>query len=282
MANEKESQLGMLGLSLAALEGLFTGEGRGLTERAGSGVLDYLNEMELTEADSLYLRDKARSFATTPASASMGTWSEKGMINAAMGRQGMYQGQSLYDLEYIMTARNPEEFEEKQDYVLSRYAEHGIKEAPKLVDILLGYTTPYDENMRETDLRPSGGYPFRGDKVYDLSDYAVVDAVFADNEYALRDEVLNLKMGESINLTNRLDARADIFSSVDLGRYSSSIGKDEVGFYVAIADIFDVSNSTQAGELVEFAGSNPVNLYGRFYFNEKDIDDFILYDDARN
>ena len=66
------------------------------------------------------------------------------------------------------------------------------------------------------------------------------------------------------------------------GRFNYSAGRDDKGYYIAIADIFDTSGSTSAGELLEFAGAHPINLYGRWYFNANEIEDIIVYNDTDN
>jgi hypothetical protein len=268
-----ETQLSLTGLSIAALEGV-------INDGAVPSVLDYLYAKELSKADSLYLKDKARSFATTGSSAVLGDWSMRGMINALMGRQGMYQGQALGDLSYIQGGSNPEAVEARSQYISDTNARLGIKDAPKLVDILLGYTTPEAEGMREIDARPKG-YPFKGDKVYDAGDYVALFNVMSDNEHELRADILELNEGDSINLTNRAGVELNLRSSIDLGRFNYSVGRDDSGYYIAIADVFDTSGSTSAGELLEFAGAHPINLYGRWYFNANEIKDIVVYNDTK-
>lgn len=269
---DNKTELSLIGLSIAALEGV-------IKDGAVPGVLDYLYTKELSQADTLYLKDKARSFATTGSSATLGKPSVKGFINAAMGRQGMYQGQALSDLSYVQQAGSPEDFEARSEYISSENARLGIKDAPKLVDILLGYTTPEDEGMQEINVRPKD-YPFKGDKVYNVGDYVSLFNVMSSNEHELRSEILSLNKGDAINLTNRAGVDLNLRSSIDLGRFNSSVGRDDEGYYIAIADIFDTSGSTSAGELLEFAGSNPINLYGRWYFNANEIEDIIVYNDT--
>lgn len=136
--------------------------------------------------------------------------------------------------------------------------------------------------------RPQGGYPFRGDDVWDLSPYMsrYTDPgqdkpipMFSKEPEELIKRLNELKKGESFALPTGYDGEESFYSgvvhSIDLGRYTHGFGKDEETgeLYYSVADIFDTKGSGGAGKwgsILEQAigDAYPVNLYGRIYLDD--------------
>ena len=154
-------------------------------------------------------------------------------------------------------------------------------------DIFFGMNSPEEEGLQETNLRPSKGYPFRGDKVYDLEPYVELRNIFHHdisgpedlsiekqierNEKGrkLYNRAKDLKPNEGFRIEEPL-----YYSSIDLGNTNWSIGKDEDGnIYAAIADVWDFGGGALEGygAIMDMVGENPINLYGRIYLDENDF-----------
>jgi hypothetical protein len=263
-------QVDFSGLLKASIKGMK--EDGPLIERPIAGVHSYLSEIDLNETDKEYLRGYAKLAASNLGAATEGSPTIGSYFNMLLGTKGPYSGQPVYDLKYLLNSSNPIETGKAQrEY----YESNNMRPSPDMLSILFNEASAKDEGLTETDLRPSGGYPWRGDttKVYDLNPYTS----FKGLETYYPEEVIelleNLEKGSilSVNdIRDKVDSEAVLrgLATIDLNKMNESFGRDEEGLYIALADIFDVKGSTgPAGDLMEMLDLDPINLYGRKYID---------------
>ncbi len=247
---EEERNVGILGLVKSGIMdqlSKFTGIG------SGGNLMDYVKENATSEKDLEYLRNKAGLIGSDYATALIGN-TLTGLTNLddlIFNKRGTYRGQTQ-DITDLMVPG----FYERQ------LEKHNVNSAPDLLSIYLGDVTPESQGLKMHDKSPSKGYRFSPGPVYDVEEYVSFDGIKTDR--ALLNKILRMKTGDAIKLNED-----DVFkySSIDMGRQNWSIGKEKNGqYYVALADVWDFAGDDYGGqgELMEYIGAKPINMYGRF------------------
>jgi hypothetical protein len=240
-----------------------------------SNLLEYINQFDVNDPEVKdILTNYARLISSDEMTAIMGAPMITAADNILFGNLGPYYGQSLDVLREGYT----------EEEISSYFENLDVESPPNLRDIFFGLVTPEEEGLQETSLRPSQGYPFKGDKVYDAEPYIVLQGLISpesdlhfDTEYraSLFHKAINLQPKEGFRIEE-----PHFITSMDLGESNWSIGKDEDGrLYAAIADIWDFGGGTLEGygEIMEMVGENAINLYARIY-----LDDDIFFNNQYN
>ena len=247
-----------------------------------SSLLEYINQFDMNNPEVKDILTKyARLISSNQTTAVMGEPTPSAIGNILFNNLGPYYGQSLDVLRSNMTDKEIDFYYENLD----------VESAPNLRDIFFGMNSPEQEGLQETNLRPSKGYPFRGDKVYDLEPYVELRNIFHpdisgpedlsiekqiernEKGRSLYKRAMDLKPNEGFRIEEPL-----YYTSIDLGNTNWSIGKDEDGnIYAAIADVWDFGGGALEGygNIMDMVGGNPINLYGRIYLDETDFMNMI-------
>ena len=231
-----ERNVGILGLITSGLQG-------------GDNLLEYIKKNAKTEEDMAYLRDKAGLMASDYWTGLLGH-PFTGLTNIdelITGNRGSYRGQTLgVGVDSDVKA-----------------AALGIEVSPDLLSIYLGEVTPESQGLKLHTKSPSKGYPFAPGPVYNIEDYVFFDGLNLSTDDIPK--LFNLKRGEVMKLNDDQVAK---YSSIDLGTRSNwSVGRDEEGYYVAIADIWDFAGDDYGSyqKVMDYVGgAPPLNMYGRF------------------
>lgn len=150
----------------------------------------------------------------------------------------------------------------KEDYLLINPPEKGQEAlpSPNMLDIYLGYQEPNLPLFSSED-----------DDVYDLKPYSQFNN-FVANPDDMMDFMIKLsKLGR--NKTMKIPEGVDpVFgSNIDLGRHTPIVGKNEFGdAYFEVNDVWDFEGPEWYAPLMEALEANPIELKGRWYFDELD------------
>lgn len=260
MADEKDLNVGTAGLLWAGFKGAVG------PNTVPEEIMDYMDENVKTEADVDFMRDKAEAVGSDLYTALFGAPWPGAVTNVLFGGKGSYRGQVLDRTQNI----EPEKVEMYNKY-------YGVENAPDLLGVFLGKRTPESEGLRETNIRPQGGYPFRdeGKNVYDVTPFVNVLGIGGKDAEKIFHKINHMKPGDTVNFKEFEDLGLDVnvlhHKSIDLGTASNwSIGKDENGdAYVALADSWDFSSTPEErfgtyGRIMDKIGVKNINFYGRF------------------
>ena len=236
----------------------------------GDNLMNYVNNVDLSEDDLQWIRNKVSVMGSSSRTAFVGEPTPIAAINTALNIRGEYYGQSMYYIDMLGNF-------DSTGYNRSN-KRWNVKEAPDLLNIHLGFIDPKDSNLKETSLRPSGGYPFpskHGKKmepvVYSANDYIHFAGFRGSGTNKLYADLMDLKPGQILTLSRdeRKDRGVQIssYQSIDFGESSWSIGKTKDGqLYLAFADSWDFKGGELGpyGDLMDQIGVNDLHFYGRF------------------
>ena len=210
------------------------------------------------------IRDMVR-LATSNEFVAASNWDIFGLWNVLTGLEGDYTGQSITD--------KPEGM-----YFPTLTEGSKLLKNPNLRDIYLGYQeqemTEYPGNILSSRVQYKD-YP-----IYDISPYSRFEGFISEDpslniyqpetvEKEIRDFITSISSGKTKNIPPGIKS---IFgTNLDLGRFTQYVGRDEEGFpFLGVQDIWDFAGDDYSPfqPLMEALEVNPMNMYGRFYFNE--------------
>ena len=253
--------------------------------KGGEEFKEYINSLDLEDPEVLdFLRENARNVMSEPWVAINQKPSKAlnwKLLDNVLGDLDNYHGQSLS----LVGA---------SQYNIDQYNKrYGLQESANLRDVFLGWEglTPEDEGLYETNLRPGGTkdnwdqsrYPFDagGEKVYDITPFITLKSIINTEKenysyeqqwwdgQSLLQAASQLEIGDGFQIN-----KPEIEGTLDLGESNWSIGRDEKGIYLAIADIWDFTGGGQEyGEVLDKLGT-PINMYGRIYLDKYDFRPF--------
>ncbi len=237
--------------------------------KQGDNLMEYINKVDLEDSDLQWIREKVRIMASGPYTARRGKPTFFGAIDVVLNSRGSYYGQN-----YRFTG-DPVGYKDAN-------ARNRVKDAPDLLGIHLGFIDPEDSNLRETSLRPSGGYPFPSKikgkatpTVYSANDFINFQGFRGSGVNKLYSDIMNLKKGQIIPLNQQDQVDRDVFihkyESIDFGMSSWTIGRNEEGaLYLAFADSWDFKGGSLGpyGDFMDKVGVNDLHFYGRFPISE--------------
>jgi len=243
----EERNIGMGGILKSAVGSLLSGED------LGKGVYEYIDETATNQADYDYLREKAKLIGSdylTAVAGGPGTFLTN-IDELVTGRPGEYRGQHL-----DRNVRVGEYSDEQRNQILN------LEDAPNLLDIYLGYSSPEDEGLESIE----------GTNAYNVEPYVNFNGLQGDEVMVdiLKSHVNNLSAGDTLKLSDyNITPKYD--ESIDLGKTGWTIGKDEDGqAFISLSDRWDFSGSVDEtgmgymGKLMDKIGKNPINFYGKF------------------
>ena len=264
---------------------LFTSGLKDIWGSSSGNLENYIKENAETTGDFELLRHYAGLIGSDPATA-VGAEIGMGFTNLNelfSGNRGEYKGQNL---NWVGGMFRESLTEDEIEQYLSK---NNIENSPDLLSIFLGQdndgnpVTAESEGLIKHDKRPAG-FEYKPGEVYDIEKYMTIDdlnIVDYNNKikklksgevkaFPLIDADYNLSLDYDDNEIDELDY-VKFNSSIDLGESKMSLGWDSESQrpFISLADIWDFEGSTGIqGNLLEYIGKNPINVYGRFYLDE--------------
>ena len=228
------------------------------SESTDTAIDSLISIIQQDEASKEFLRDMARYGSSSMFAARSG-FPILGLKNMYFEEIGDYIGQSFTDKIEKYKFRPLPEGEQTLD-------------APNLRDIYLGY--------EEQDM-PISPYDVLEDKVnykdaplYDINPYSRFEGFYEDvgkgtDSKEFLELIDKLDTGETMKIPKGI--KVAFGSNIDLGQFESYIGRDEEGLpFFGVQDKWDFEGEEYSKwqRLMEEVGTNPMNMYGRWYFNE--------------